>query len=318
MSVLSVWTFSVGMLVAGVNLVAAQDYPNRVIRIITAAAGAGSDFNARQIAQGIAGPLGQPVVVENRTSIQAAEAVLKAPPDGYTLLGAGDSLWVGSLLRKAPYDPVRDYAPIALLSREVMIVAVHPSMPVKSVKELIALSKAKPGELNYSSTPTGGGSHLAGELFKSMAGVNIVRVAYTGGAAAVTALISGEVQLSISSASTVSPHMKSGRLRGLAVTSAGPSALVPGLPTVAAAGVPGFEFVGTQGMMAPAKTPGAIIERLSREMVRVLNQPDVKERFLGTGQETIADSSPEHFAATIKSDLAKMGKVIKDAGIKVE
>jgi tripartite-type tricarboxylate transporter receptor subunit TctC len=188
---------------------------------------------------------------------------------------------------------------------------------VKSVKELIALAKAKPGVLNYSSSGTGGSTHLAQELFKAMAGVNIVHVPYKGTAATITALVSGEVQLTINDAGLVAPHAKSGKLRALAVTSAMPSALAPGLLTVAASGLPGYEWVGTTGMWAPVKTPGAIIDRLNQEIVRLLNGADVKQRFFNAGAEVVA-SSPEQFAAVIKSDIVRMGKVIKDAGIKVD
>jgi len=304
-------------MVPATSVVYGQAFPSKVIRIITAAAGGGSDFNARQVAQGISGPLGQQVIVDNRTPLQASETVSKAAPDGYTLMVGGDSMWVLSLLRQTPYDPVSDFTPISLISMDANVVAVHPSIPVKSIKDLIALAKAKPGELNYSSTPTGGSPHLAAELFKSMAGVNIVRVGYSGGAAAITALISGEVQMTIASAGSATPHAKSGKLNALAVTTAQPTALVPGLPTVAASGLPGYEFVGVTGIWAPAKTPASIIDTLNREIVRALNRPDVKERFLNSGLEIVA-SSPVQFAAAIKADMAKMGKVIKDAGIKLE
>ena len=311
--------FPLGLMVLGAGVVSGQDYPNKPIRIVTAAAGGGSDFMARQVAQGISGPLGQPVIGENRGGgIIPVDYVSKAPPDGYTLLVQGAVAWVAPLLlRKAPYDMVRDFSPLSLLVKEVYLVAVHPSLPVKSVRELIALAKTRPGELNYSSSIAGGSGHLAGELFRSMAGVNIVHVPYKGTAASITALISGEVQLTITDAGLMTPHVKSGKLRALAVTSAEPSALVPGLPTAAASGLPGYEAVGRTGIWAPAKTPAAIIERLNQEIVRVLNLPDVKERFFNAGVEPVG-SSPEQFAAIVKADIAKLGKLIKDAGIKVE
>ena len=298
------------------NLVFAQDYPSKTIRIITGSAGGGSDFNARTVAQGISGPLGQPVIVENRVSLSLGEVGSKAPPDGYLLTVQGGSLWVVTLLQKMPYDVVRDFAPISLISRDVNIVAVHPSLPVKSAKELIALAKARPGTLNYGSGNPGSPSHLAGELFKSMAGAKIVHVAYKGVAPAVTALITGEVQVIILDSALIEPHAKSERLKALAVTSAEPSALTPGLPTVSATGLPGYEMVGLAGIWAPAKTPAAIINRLNQEIVRYITQPAVKERFLNAGAEVVA-SSPDQFAAFIKADVAKMGKVIKEAGIKM-
>lgn len=309
---------SVGLMMLGAGVVFGQDYPNKTIRIVTATAGGGSDFTARIIAQGISGPLGQPVVVDNRTVLLAGEHVSKAPPDGYTLtVMGGSSLILPLLQKKATYDAVRDFAPISLLVRTVNLVAVHPSLPVKSVKELIALAKARPGALNYSSSTVGASSHLGAELFKSMAGVNIVHVPYKGTGASITALISGEVQLTINDVGFIAPHVKSGRLRALAVTSDQPSVLAPGLPTVAASGVPGYELTGWTGMAAPAKTPGAIINRLHQEIVRVLNQPDVKEKYFNTGVETVG-SSPEQFAAAMKSEVTQWSKVIKDAGIKVD
>ena len=307
---------SAGLLAPAAGVVSGQDYPSRLIRIVTSGAGGGSDFASRQIAQGITGPLGQPVIVENRPAPQAAEAASRAAGDGYTLLVAGGSLWITPLLQKTPWD-VRDFLPLSQVSREINIVAVHPSVPVKSIKELIVLAKARPGELNYSSAAIGSSQQLGAELFKSMAGVNIVGISYKSSSAVITALISGEVQLTINDAGLLAPHVKSGKLRALAATSAEPSPMAPGLPTVAASGLPGYELVSMTGILAPAKTPGAVITRLNQEIVRVLNRADVKERFLSIGQE-IVGSTPEQFAATIKSDIAKIGKVIKDAGIKVD
>ena len=310
---------SLSLLVLATGVVSSQDYPSKPIRIITAGAGGGVDFTARLIAQSISGPIGQQVIVENRTGILASEAVSKAPPDGYTLLVNGSSHWVRFLLAKMPYDPVKDFAPISLVSRDIYVLAVHPSLPVKSTKELIALAKARPGALNYAAGTPGGGTHLAGELFKSMAGVNIVAVAYKGPAQSLIALAAGEVQVGFVTAASgpLVPHLKSGRLRPLAVTSAEPSALAPGLPTIAASGVPGYESVGISGIWAPAKTPATIINRLHQEIVRALTLPEVKERLLNADVEAVG-SSPEQFAAMIKSDMVNMAKVIKDAGLKLE
>ena len=306
----------IGAMVTGTATAAcAQDYPNRPIRIVTSAAGGGSDFTARQVASGISPPLGQPVIVDNRAGgIIAAEVVAKSPPDGYTLTVQG-ALWIVPLLSKAPYE-VSDFAPIVQTERIVNIVAVHPSVPAKAVKDLIALAKARPGELNYASVSIGGSTHLAMELFKSMAGVNIVHVPYKGAAAAVPALMSGEVQLMIFDAGVLAPHVKSGKLRALAVTSAQPSALFPELPTVTASGLPGYESGAMAGLFAPAKTSKAIIDRLNLEIVRVLNRTDVKERFMAAGLEVVA-STPEEFTAAIKADTVRLSKVIKDAGIKL-
>ena len=197
------------------------------------------------------------------------------------------------------------------------VLVVHPSLPVKSVKELIALAKARPGELNYASGGIGAAGHLAAELFKFMAGVNIARIDYKGNAGAVTAIMGGEVQMGFNSAPSVAPHVKSGRLRALAVTSAQPSVLTPGLTTVAASGLRGYESVVMVGIFSPAKTPAAIITRLNQEIVRVLNREDVKEKLLSAGTEAVGNS-PEQFLATIKSEMATVGKLIKDTGIRVE
>ena len=312
--------YLVGVIALGAGMVSGQDFPNKPIRIATAGAGGGSDFISRQIAQGISGPLGQPVIVMNTGGggggVIQGEFLLKSPPDGSGLAVVGGSFWITPLLQKMPYDVVRDFSPISLVAREVSVVAVHPSVPAKSVKELIVLAKASPGALNYGSSSTGSPSHLAGELFNSLAGVRMVRVAYKGSALAITALISGEVPLVITDAGLVMPHVKSGRLRALAVTSAQPTALVPGMPTVAASGLPGYEIVGMTTIFAPGRTPMAIINRLNQEIVRVLSMPDVKERLLSTGVEAVG-TSPEQFAAILKADIATMGKLIKDAGIKV-
>jgi tripartite-type tricarboxylate transporter receptor subunit TctC len=305
------------MVVAAATTASSQEYPSKPIRILTSAAGGGSDFTSRQVAQGIAGPLGQPVVVDNRGGgMIAADVVYKAPPDGYTLTVQGAALWIVPLLTKAPYT-VNDFVPVAQLDRTVYILAVHPSLPVKSVRELIALAKAHPGELNYSSVSTGGATHLATELFNTMANVKIVHVPYKGAAPASTALVSGEVQLMIFDIGVLMPHAKTGRVRALAVTSATPSALVPGLPTLSDSGLPGYEAIGMTGMFATAKTPQPIIDRLNREVARALSRPEVKERFLVAGLETVG-STQEQFIAAIKADAAKMAKVIKDANIKVD
>ena len=310
--------FSVGVMILGSGAVLSQDYPNRPIRFITAGVGGSGDLDARSVAQGISGPLGQPVIVENRaTGILSADFVAKAPPDGYTLQVAGGAVWISTLLQKTTYDPIRDFAPITLIERTVNIVVVHPSLPAKSVKELIAIAKARPGELNFGSSAVGGASHLAGELFKALARINIVHIPYKGNAATVTALLNGEIQLNFSSAGTAAPYTKSGRLRALAVTSAQPSPLAPGLPSVAASGLPGYEAVAMTGMFAPVKTPVEIINRLNQEIVRFLKRTDVKEQYLNRGVEAVG-SSPEEFGAAVKSEIVSTAKVIKDAGIRVE
>ena len=293
-----------------------QAFPNRPVRVVTGSPGGGSDFSARLIAQGISGPLGQPVIVENRpTGVVPPDIVSKALPDGYTLLLTGSNFWIGPLLQKVPFDPVNDFSPITVMDRSPLVLAAHPSVAVKSVQELIALAKAKPGTLNYGSSATGGPTHLAAELFKSMAHVNLVYVPYKGTGPAATALLGGEIQLLFAAPVAVTPHVKTGKLVALACTAAQPSVLCPGLPPIAAA-VPGYEMVGNTGIFAPAKTPTAVIKRLNQEMVRFIKTPEAKEKLLGTAAEAVG-SSPEELGATVKADRDRLGKVIKDAGIKL-
>lgn len=291
------------------------DYPNKPIRIVTAAPGGGNDLIARTVAQGISGPLGQQVVVDNRGGgVIAGEIVSKAPRDGYTLLVTGSDFWIGPLVRKTAFDPVKDFSPVSFTTSAPNIVVVHPSVPAKSIKELIDLAKAKPGELNYASAGIGASQHLGGELFKVMAGVNIVHVPYQAAGPSIIAIVGNQVQLTFATAASVATPIKSGALRALAVTSAKPSALFPGLPTVAAT-IPGYEIRGAQAVFAPVGTPATVITRLNREVVRAFNQPEVKERMFNAGLEVVA-SSPEELMTTMKSEMARLGKVIKDAGIR--
>ena len=311
------WMLSIFLSCLGAGAALAQgDYPDKVVRIVTAQPGGGNDFVARLVAQGLSNSLGQPVIVDNRGSI-AIETAAKGSPDGYTLLLYTSVVWLAQFFRKnVPWDPIGDFSPITLAVTSPNILVVHPSLPVRSVTELISLAKARPGELNYGSSSAGAAPHLAAELFKSMTGVNMVRIAYKGGGAPVAAVITGEVQVFFPTAASITPHVKAGRLRALAVTSAKPSALVPGLPTVAAT-LPGYESVSIYGVFARAKTPAAIINFLNREIVQVLHRTDVKERLFNVGAE-VAGSSPIEFAATIRTEIARWGKVIKDAGIRQE
>jgi tripartite-type tricarboxylate transporter receptor subunit TctC len=317
----SVGVIAIGAIFLSAGMASAQNYPTKPIRMVTAEPGGGNDFSARLIVQGLGGSLGQPMIVDNRGGaggIIAADIVAKAQPDGYTLLLYANNIWIIPLLRRnTPFDVIRDFAPITWAAKSPNTVVVHPSLPVKSVEDLIAYAKARPGELNYGSGGTGSSTHLAVELFKSMTGVNIVRVAFKGNAPALNGLFAGEVHLMIATAGTVAPHLKSGRLRALAVTSAQPSPLAPGLPTVAASGLPGYESMQIYGVFAPSRTPAAIVKRLNEEIVRVLGRADVKEKFLASGVEPVG-STPQQLAATIKSEIVRMGKVIKDAGIREE
>ena len=293
-----------------------QAYPRKPIRIVTSAVGGGTDFVARLIAQELTAPLGQPLIVDNRPAVALGDILPKAPADGYTLMVGGESLWVGALLRKVSYDPLRDFAPVTLAVRSHNVLTVHASVPVKTVRELIDLAKAKPGALNYGSASIGSATHMAAELFKSLAGVNIVHIPYKGSGDLIISLTGGQVQLAFASITSVAPHIKSGKLRALAVTSIKPSALVPDLPTVAAT-VPGYGSGGETVVFAPPGTPASIIGRVNREIVKVLNQPDVKTKFLNAGLE-VDGGTPEALTAWIRSEMARWGKVIQDAGIKVE
>jgi len=307
------------MMVMAAQLVSGQDYPNKTVRMVTGGdPGGGNDTISRIIMPGLSNSLGQLVIVDNRQSAIIGDILSKAPPDGYTLCITGGTFLIGPLMmKKMPYDPEKDFITITVVSTEPTVLAVHSSVAANSVKELIALAKAKPGVLNYATTGSGGIAHLSGALFAHMADINIVRVPYKGGGAAVLGLISGETQMAFNSTSSVAPHIKSGKLRALAVSSSKPSVLVPGVPPVAASGLPGYESLGITGIWVPAKTPDAVINRLNREVVRVLNQPDVKEKLLNLGQEIVADT-PQQAAAWIKADLAKWRKLNKEAGIKAD
>jgi tripartite-type tricarboxylate transporter receptor subunit TctC len=318
---LVVWIFPAIVLVAvlGAGAVCGQGYPSKPLRFVTTGVGASTDFAARTVAQGLTDSVGWNVVVDNRGStIVASEIVSKAPLDGYTLLVTTDGHWRGPLLQKMPFDPVKDFSPITLTSRSPNILVVHPSLPVKSVKELIALAKAKPGELNYGAGAIGASTHMASEMFKLMAGVDIVHIPFKSSGPALISILSGQLQLMFATTGGVTPHIKSGRLRALAVSTLQPSALAPGLPTVAAAGnLPGYESAATAGVFAPAGTPEKIVNQLNEEIKRVLTRPDVKERFFNQGVEVLG-TSPEQTAAFVKSDMATIAKVIRDAGIRAE
>src|SRR5688572_1157655 len=289
-----------------------QEFPARLIRIVTSPPGGNNDFTARLLMKGLTEKTGWQVMIDNRATLVAPEVVARAAPDGYTLLVAGGSFISGSLLEKLPYDPLRDFTAISITHRQPNILVVHPSVPAKSVKELIALAKARPGELNYGSAGAGSTNHLAAELFNVMAGVKTVRINYKGVGPAVNALVSGEVHLMIVNLPATAAYIQSGRLRQLAITSTAPSPTRPGLPTMAAAGLPGFESVVMSGTFAPIGTPAPVVSRLNQEIVRTINQADIKEKFLALGIETMGNS-PQEALAAVKDEIAKVGKLIRDA-----
>jgi len=308
--------FIIALVLTVASTAQAQSFPAKPIRIITSGVGGAGDVASRLVAQGIAPALGQQVIVDNRASGPIpVEVTLKSPADGYTLMLYGSTVWLGPYLRANAPDPLRDFAPISLAATAPNILVVHPSLPVKNVKEFVALAKARPGALNYGTTGIGSSPHLAAELFQAMAGVQFVRISYKGAGAALTDLIGGQIQLSFATASSVSPHLKTGRLRALGVSSARESILLPGLTTIAAAGLPGYESSSLQGVFAPAGVPAPILQKLSQEIMRYLHSSDAREKFLAVGVEVVG-STPEQFTAAMKTEMSRMGKVIRDAGIR--
>jgi tripartite-type tricarboxylate transporter receptor subunit TctC len=293
----------------------AQNFPNRLIRVVTTEVGGASDLATRIMAQALSVNLGQSAIVENR-GIIGLEIASQATADGHVLLHYTSPLWIIPLFRaNTPWDPLRDFVPIALTVNSPNLLAVHPSLPVKTVPQLVALAKARPSALNYASSSSGSGNHLAAELFKSMTGTKIERIAFKGAGAAVNAVMGGQIDLMFPTAGSVTQIIKQGRLRALAVTSLEPSAVVPGLPTMAQAGVPGYESQSRTALFAPAKTPPAVIARIHAEVTRALNQAEVRERLFAAGLEVIA-STPQEAVAVIKSEMARMGKLIDDAGLR--
>lgn len=305
---------------------AAEDpskYPSKAIRwIVPFPPGGGNDTIARLIGQHMATALGQQVLIDNRPGAAGAlgaQVAASAPPDGYTmfLAGVGSHGLNPNLRRKLPYDAVKDFEPISLIASAPLLVVVHPSLPVKSVKDLIALAKAKPGVINYASNGTGGSSHMAVELFDMLAGTRMTHVPYKGLAPALTDLMSGEVQVMFSSAVAMLPQVKAGRLRAVAMTGSKRSAAIPDIPTVAEAGLKGYETGSWYGAVAPAGTPKHAIDRLSNEIVRITKSPAITNKLVEEAVIPVG-STPAEFGAYIKSEIARWAKVIKSGGIKVE
>ena len=314
---------AVAVLVATTPAAAAQTYPDRPVRMIVPFPPGGStDIVARVIAQKLSERLGQQIVVDNRGGaggIIGMDLVAKAAPDGYTvLMDTSITHTVGaSLYSKLPYNVLTDFAPVTMAASVPLLMAIHPAVPAKSVKELIAYAKANPGKLNYSSPGNGTSGHLAAEMFKSMAGVNIVHVPYKGGGPAVTDLIAGHVQLIIISAVAVLPHVKSGKLRALAITSTARAPSLPDIPTVAESGVAGYEVVLWYGMFVPRNTPRAIVLRLNHEVVALVQTAEFRERLASEGGRAVGNT-PEEFDKIVRQDVAKWAQVVKRAGIKVD
>ena len=297
----------------------AQSYPAKTIRMIVPSAAGGSvDFMARMVANKISPALGQQVVVENRAGsggVVGTEVVARSAPDGYVLLMAyGSHVINPSLYPKLPYDTLKDFSAISQISVQPLMIIVHPTLPVRTVKELIALAKARPGQLNYATAGSGSGGHLANVIFNHMAGVTMVHVPYKGSSPAIIDLIAGNTQMHIASLITVLPHVRSGKVRGIAVTSAKRSAVVPDIPAVAET-LRGYEVVNSYYLLAPAGTPNEIIARLHAEVAKALREPDVVERLAKDGADPVGNT-PAEATQVIAQEIVKWGKAVKDSGAK--
>jgi tripartite-type tricarboxylate transporter receptor subunit TctC len=309
--------------VAAAPVAGAQNYPTRPIRAIVGfVPGGATDIMARQLGQKLSESLGQQVIVDNRpggSGIIAATLAKEAPPDGHTLFFGTISTLATNVatISKLPYDPLRDYAPITLTASNPYFLVVHPSVPAGSVKEFIALARARPGELNFASSGTGGGAHLAGEMFRSMAKLDMVHVPYKGAAQSLTEVLAGHVQMTFSQPSVMLAHAKAGRLKVLGVTGLKPLPSWPDAPPIAQAGVPGFEATSWQGVVVPVKTPKAIIAKLHGEIVKALRSPEIRGRLTAEGSD-VGGISPEEFARHIRTEIERYRRVVKTAGIKVE
>ena len=314
---------AVGLFCAGIGLPAhAQTYPSRPIRLVVPqSAGGSTDLVARPLAQRVGDALKVPVVVDNRPgagSIIGTDIAAKAPPDGHTLLAVAASFSMSpSLYKKLPFDPLNDFAAISLLSSLPNILVVHPSQPVKTMKELIAYARANPGKLNYSSSGVATGTHMSMELLKNLTGISMLHVPYKGGAPSMTALLSSEVQLCFATMSTALPHVKSGRLRALAVSTAKRASAAPDVVTIAESGVAGYDYASWIGLLAPAKTPEAIIARWHTEAARVMQTAEMKTLLQHEGSEPVGNS-PREFGNLIKTEVERWKRVAQSAGIKAE
>ena len=307
-------------LCAAAGPVRAQTYPAKAVRLIVPfAAGGSTDIIGRVIAQKLNEMWGQPVLVDNRaggSTVIGTEIVAKAPPDGHTLLVTPAPFTiVPSLMQKLPYDPHKDFEPITLINTTPLVVVVHPGVPAKSIKELVALAKAKPGALNYGSSGSGGSNHLAGELFNAMAGVKMVHVPYKGNAPALTDLVGGHVDVVFNGLTSALPLIKSGKLRALGVTSLNRSAALPGSPTLDESGLKGFQAVAWNGLTAPARTPKAVIDKINADVMKVIRSPELVEKLKAEGSDPVG-SSVEQYARFLREEIAKWNKVIKFANIR--
>lgn len=301
----------------------AAKYPSKVVRMTVGYAPGGAvDVSARILAQKMTEVLGQNVVVENRPGADgnlASDLVAKSPPDGHTLayVSAGHTMNPAMYPKSLPYHPVRDFAPVSMLAAGAQTLVVNPSLPVKTVKELVALARAKPGSINFASSGYGGPMHLAGELLKSTASINIVHVPYKGGGPAVNDVIAGQVEMTFVGAPASLPHVRSGRLRLIAVSTAKRMTTLPDTPTVAESGYPGFDIPAYYSLLAPAGTPPAIVNRLHSELARIVHQKEIRDRFATFGVEPVGNT-PEQLTAFMTADVAKWSKLVQSLGLKTE
>lgn len=301
----------------------AQPYPSKPVRLIVPVAPGGNlDLVARSIAQQLADNIGQQVLVDNRpgaSSLVGTQFVAKSAPDGYTLLVMANTFVTVPLIVSNPgYDPLKDFTAVTLTCLVPQVLVVNPALPVRTVKELIALAKARPGELSYATSGAGGTGHMATELFNRQVGVKMLHVPYKGNSQAIIDVIGGQVMLMFDQVSTSAPFLKAGKLRGIAVSSLKRSPLFPELPTIDESGAPGYEDITFNGFVAPAGTPREILVRVREEVAKVVRTPDLHKRFLDRGVELTASASPEEFTAYVRAELEKKGKLVRDAGIKLE
>jgi len=320
---IAAWMFGTAFALLAVSVASAQSWPSKPIRwVVPFAPGGTTDILARTISEKLTIALGKPVIVENNPGAGGgvgAVQTAKAAPDGYTIMGGTISTHAinASLYKALPYDPVKDFAPITLIARVPNLLVVNPDVPAKNVRELIALMKANPGKYSFASSGNGTSQHLSGELFKSMAGVDMQHIPYKGSPPALQDVVSGQVTMTFDNITTAWPLAKAGKLRALAVTTARRSPIAPDVPTLAEAGLAGYEIGSWQGVFAPAGTPADIVKRLNVEIVKIINMPDVREKLVNLGAEPVGDT-PDEFAALVKSEGAKWAAVVKQSGARVD
>lgn len=321
-------TRSVRLLIAlGATLAAfavlAQPYPNKPIKMILPfPAGGPTDIVARAMGQGLIDAFGQNVVIDNRPGgggLIGATLAAKAPPDGYTVLLGGITTFgvAPSVHKNLPFDPVKDFAPVTMATRQPILLMTHPSLPTRSLREFMTLAKGRPGEINYASSGPGGSGHMAGELFKLVTGVNLVHIPYKGAPPALNDLIAGQVQVMFGTILAAAPHVRTGRIRAIAISGAQRTNALPEVPTFAQAGLPTYDASSWNGFLVPAGTPRAIVDRLNGELVRIMKTPNLLERLAGDGAEPVP-TTPEEFAAFIKAEIAKWAKVVQAANIRID